>query len=434
MLESSWMLKREAMDEWRREHPSIDSWLRRLSEGTQRRYLEYAYEFFEWLKENGGQYQGKTPEEMLDLQEQANGRACFDQLQLIQTWIQQKKTRISTKNLMHSALRGFYQHNHVPLPKDPSFTFRSDIPPVQGELSVEDFKKIVLSSNTMYQFVFMAIFHGGMDEASFEYFNLHRWQQIEPQLKRGQQRLKISLPGRKRRRNVNPFYTFIGRDAVEKLRIHLKKRDPIKKGEPICYGEHGEPLSKEAIRKYFHRHAAQVGVIKQYTPPCPSCNGETRRVRSKAGTGTHKVYYICNECGAKTPASKVNMQRPSLRYGCNVHEIRDLFRSEWELSGARGIVAEFMLGHTIDPNEYNKIMKLHPEWAEGQFSIAEPYLNILSEDPRRVPVDRVLQLERELKAVREKAAVVDASKENLAEEVSELKRQMEEVLARLEKK
>lgn len=428
------MLKYEVMNEWRRQHPSIDSWLTRLGEGTQRRYLEYAYEFFQWLKENGGKYPGKTPEEMLDLQEGANGRGRFEQLQLIQFWIQQKKARISTKTLIHSALRGFYQHNHVPLPRDPSFTFRSDIPPVQGELSVEDFKKIVLSSNTMYQFVFMAMFQGGMDEASFEYFNLHGWQQIEPQLKRGQQRLKISLPGRKRRRNIVPFYTFMGKDAIQKLHLHLKERGTIKNGEPVCYGEHGEPLSKEAIRKYFHRHAVKVGVIKQYTPPCPSCKGETRRVRSKAGTGTHKVYYICNSCDAKTPASKINMERSSLRYGCNAHEIRDLFRSEWELSGARGIVAEFMLGHSIDPNKYNKIMKLHPEWAEGQYSIAEPYLNILSEDPRHIPVDRVLQLEHELRAAREKLALVDASRGNLAEDVTALKHQMEEILTRLEKK
>jgi len=428
------MFKYEVMEAWRREHPSVDFWLNRMSEGSQRRYLEYAYEFFEWLKENGGEYAAKSPEELLDLQDATNGRDRFKQLQVIQTFVQQKHVRISTKSLMYSGLRGFYEHNHVPLPRDPAFTFRSDIPPVQGELSVEDFKKIVLSSNDMYQFVFMAMFQGGMDEASFEFLNLHGWPQVEPQLKRGHERLKISLPGRKHKKNIRPFYTFIGRDAVVKLRAFLKQRGPIKNGEPVCYGEHGEPLSKEAIRKYFHRHAAEVGIIKQHTPPCPNCNGETRRVRSKAGTGTHKVYYVCNECEAKTPASEVNMQGPSLRYGCNVHEIRDLFRSEWELSGARGIVAEFMMGHSVDPNEYNKIMKLHPEWAEGQFSIAEPYLNILSEDPRHIPVDRVLQLERELKAAREKVALVDASKENLAEEVSELKRQMEEILARLEKK
>ena len=51
------------------------------------------------------------------------------------------------------------------------------------------------------------------------------------------------------------------------------------------------------------------------------------------------------------------------------------------------------MGHDIDPNHYNKIMKLHPEWAEEQYAKAEPFLNIVSEDPRKVGLERVRQLE-----------------------------------------
>jgi len=36
---------------------------------------------------------------------------------------------------------------------------------------------------------------------------------------------------------------------------------------------------------------------------------------------------------------------------------------------------------------------LHPEWAEEQYAKIEPFLNIISEDPRKVSLDRARQLE-----------------------------------------
>lgn len=50
------------------------------------------------------------------------------------------------------------------------------------------------------------------------------------------------------------------------------------------------------------------------------------------------------------------------------------------------------MGHDIDPNDYNKIMKLHPEWVERQYSLADPNLYLMSEDPRRIGVDQLEEL------------------------------------------
>ena len=55
--------------------------------------------------------------------------------------------------------------------------------------------------------------------------------------------------------------------------------------------------------------------------------------------------------------------------------------------------AEFFLGHDIDANHYNKIMQLHPEYAEEQYIKAMPFLNIVSEDPRKVALEKVRELE-----------------------------------------
>jgi len=63
--------------------------------------------------------------------------------------------------------------------------------------------------------------------------------------------------------------------------------------------------------------------------------------------------------------------------GKNPHEMRDLFRSMWEKSPAKGSVAEFCMGHVIDPLEYNKAFR-DDEWVRDQYLNAEPWLNIIS--------------------------------------------------------
>ncbi|MEM4727206.1 MAG: hypothetical protein QXD04_03000, partial [Candidatus Bathyarchaeia archaeon] len=85
------------------------------------------------------------------------------------------------------------------------------------------------------------------------------------------------------------------------------------------------------------------------------------------------------------------------RYGKNLHELRDLFKTRWRLSGCDTEVAEFFLGHEIDRLGYDKSPWEYPEWYEQQYRRAEPWLNILSEDPERVPVYE-LEAQKELVA------------------------------------
>lgn len=411
------MLKKEILKAWMREHPSIETWLDRVGESTREPYLKHIYEFFQWLAKNGGEFKDKTPEQLLDLQENTRGRERFKQLQSIQRWIQEKRARLKTKEGMYSAVKSWYAHNHVELPRDPTFTLKSDIPPVNATMALGDLKKIILSSNRLYQAVFLIMFQGAMSEAEFDYFNQNCWPEVREQLNRGKQRLKIYLPGRKRNKNKRFYYTFIGRDAVEALRRYLKQRGPINNGKPIFLNEKGELLTSSAIRSYFRRHAMEIGVIKPVTPNCKACGGETRRV-AKFIHSKRKIYYECLSCSKSILASKAPMHYFSIRYGVNPHEIRDVFRSEWDLSQAKGVAAEFFMGHSIDPNQYNKIMKLHPEWAEQQYALAEPYLNIFSEDPRSIPRDRAVALTARLQHL-ESALRFSLESQGLTKEVVE---------------
>lgn len=84
------------------------------------------------------------------------------------------------------------------------------------------------------------------------------------------------------------------------------------------------------------------------------------------------------------------------------------------------------MGHNIDPNQYNKIMKLHPSWAESQYELAEGYLNILSEDPRKIDRTNLEQLVE--KRVRERLANEHDRIEQLRRQVDKLTRRIDEML------
>ncbi len=138
------MLRKEEVEEWKSKHSTVEAWLNRLEPSTAYNYLGAAYDFFNWIQEQPG-YEGLEPEELLELQEKCQGRKRFRQLAMLQTWIQQQDVRLGTKQIRYSAIRSFYEHNHVALPRDPTFRLRADKPPVESELTFEDLKKIILS-------------------------------------------------------------------------------------------------------------------------------------------------------------------------------------------------------------------------------------------------------------------------------------------------
>lgn len=418
-------MKKEAVEKWVDEHPTVRAWLGRLASSTRYNYKLAAYDFFNWISQQPG-YEGVTPDELLEVQDKCQGRERFKQLSMLQTWVQQLDIRLGTKQIRYSAIRSFYEHNHVPFPKDATFRLRADKPPVESELAVEDLKKIIISSNKAYQAVYLIMFQSSMGCAEFEHFNHNSWPEVKAQLDEGKQRIKITLPGRKRQKNKMPYYSFIGKDAVQALKKYLdKKRGVIKNGEAIFLNEKGESITTQALERYFTRHAIKVGVIKRWTPACPACGAETRYERTRRGKKRLATFYVCDKCGKETPASEIKIPT-DIRYEAHAHEMRDTFRSEWDLSPARSVCAEFFMGHNIDPNDYNKLFKLHPEFAEQQYALAEPYLNILSEDPRKIDRTRIEELVE--KRVQERMANEHGRLERLEKDLQETKKLLEQML------
>lgn len=410
---------------WAEENSEVKDWLGRLASGTRHHYLVHFYAYFRWLQENGGEFSGRSVGELLDLQDRAVGRDRFKQLKMLQRYVSERRLRYSTKMDVYSVVRSFYAHNYVELPPDVTFKVHSDIPESNGTLDVDGLKRILGMAPLGYRAVFLCMFQSGMGEGEFEIFNMS-WNQVKTHLEGNRDVIKVLLPGRKHSKNQRPYYTLLARssDTVKALQKYLDvERGAVGEGEPIFQTKYGSKIKGANICQMFRVYAERAGLLKRETPKCPRCDGETIRMRKRIGTSRiQKVFYRCKKCGKNMFASEEN-KLPHTRYGLNPHEMRDVFRSEWHLSRADPDVAEFMMGHNVDPNKYDKIMKLHPEYAEEEYRKALPFLNILTEDPRKVSLDKVREIEektREIEALKRQMAEQQGSIKNLERMVADI--------------
>ncbi len=324
---------------------SVIRWLGRLRPSTARGYQSRFYAFMRWIKEGGGRFSDMTPDELVEYQKTCDDDSRYDILDAIQTYVSSLKLRHKSLKTTYAILRSFFLHNRCELPRDLSYRVNSDVEPVTGDLSINQIRDIVMSSNEVYRAVFLSMFQGSLDLSAFEHWNLNGWEQLRNDLQKKPNMIRIDIPGRKGMRNAKPFYSLIGGDAIDAIVNYLPNRPAG--GTAIFYTKDGKPVSKNSVKFYWLRHLDKIGIIDR----------------------------------------SANTEGKSKRYGKNLHEIRDVFRSQWEKSPAKGSVAEFMMGHLrqIDPNEYNKAFR-DEEWVRDVYEDALPMLQIMSSD---IPYGRI---------------------------------------------
>jgi site-specific recombinase XerC len=317
-----------------------------------------------WLKDHGGELEVLGPDELVKYQLDNRDYTILD---LVQEWVRGIDGRVSYKRRLYSTILSFFLHNRASLPDDPSFKIRGDKPPTNGNLKVEDLRRVLDSSNSMYRALFLCLFQAGMGMGELQYWNRTGLGSLLEQLSNGTHPIRIDLPGRKHNRNVKPYYTFLGKDAIEAVRYWLKIR-PDNGETAIFLTRDGTPPAEKSIRDYWMRHLRRLGLVK------PKLQSSLRS-----------------------------------RYGKNLHEIRATFRSRWRPSGVDVEVAEFFMGHNIDSLGYDKSPWQYPDWFKAQYLAAEPWLNILSDDPEKIPREdvkelqlRIHELERERNSERDR--------------------------------
>jgi len=354
-----------------------------------------------------------SPSELVEWLLKTDLRDRLRFLRLLQGYVNEKSWRYNTKQVVYSHCRSFFLHNFAALPIDRSFKFKSDIPPVDGKLTRANFIKIIHNSSKLYRAIFLMMWFTCMGSNEFEYVNVNHCGVVLDAVLNRKGIVKLTLPGRKQSRNVRNYYTLLEcskSDFAKAMRDYLKTLAKLPKN-CLFMNAHGKPVSRQNIQEYFRRRAVETGVIRLVTPRCARCGGETVKKRRKH-LEAFKWRYECRECDWKGWAYEVKVTLCHVRYGVNPHEIRDLMRSRWTPSGADPVVAEFMMGHTVDPNNYNKFMKYESQYVIAEYRKFLPWANILSGDPSKV--DRS-EIDSKLEAR-------DAEVEVLRREVATLKR------------
>jgi hypothetical protein len=327
-----------------------------------------------WVVQSGSEFVGYSPDQLVEYQRAASNSDVYTILdRLIIPYLQGKEGTHGYLSLIMGTIRSFFLHNRATLPRDTVYKIKPTRPPVRGDLSLEDIRSLILSSKPVYQAIFTSMFMGGMDQSTFVYWNENGWEDLENKLRKVKNTdeiwiHKIRVPGRKAGRNIKDFYTFIGRDALKVISEYVGHERP-QGARAIFVNNHGDPISKNAIYQYWNRHMRKIGLVS--------------REKGKDN-----------------------------RTGKNPHELRDVFRSRWRLSGVDVEIAEFLLGHDIDKLGYDKSPHYFPDWFEEQYELAMPYLNIMTEDPEKIPrkqirkeqttmTRRIEELEEQLRQLRE---------------------------------
>lgn len=395
--------------------PYVVKWLGGLAESTKRNRLPLMNSFFDFI--------GSSPGEAVEFQK--GNPMSYKFVDLAYKWIEEGNLGVGTMHIRVSMINGFFIANRVPLPKD-RHKFHSDKEPVFGELTVDELKKVLVSCKLNYRCPFLIMFQSGSGVGELRYINEHHADHVWNMVRKGKQIIRLNMPGRKAKRNVQPYYTFIGTDAIETLKQFFHSRG-WKKDNVLFRNEYENPLTTNNLQTHFRSHAFKVGIIKRYTPACLDCGGETVRQEKPSKS----VNYVCTVCQSEYTTKDYGVTpqvQGGIRYRAKTHELRDLFRTEFHraqtYANADPAVAEFCMGHTstIDPLKYDKIMH-DASYTLSEYRKALPYLNIMSEDPRTVPRT---EIDKELEAYKAESMVLRKEVLGLQEKVRSIEDAFEE--------
>jgi integrase len=348
---------------------------------------------------------------MIEHQDEAVNSHRYEMVDLMQGFINSLEgRRAGYKRKVRSTIRSFFAHNRTELPKDPRFIIRTDVQRVVGTLTLDEARRVILAVNPAYKAIFLSMLQGGMGKAEFEYWNLNGWESLKKQLRDDPRVIRVDLPGRKKARNIRPYFTLLGGDASEAIRNWLQHRP-----EKIpTY--HSDDMRKDPEKRRILKEELNTAIFtnKYHTP-----------ILADAAA----VYWtrFCKRLGI---VPKEEGASRGSRYGKNLHELRTLFRSQWEKApNIKVSVAEYLMGHEVDPLDYNQAFR-DEDWTRKEYLKALPMLQIISSGKPfgQVQEDEVVHLNGRIKDLE---AEVDQLRSNKNTEVASLRRDVAELRAML---
>ena len=314
----------------------VERWLDTFSVTTRQGCKSGIGMFETWLRGKGG---FASLEDAVRFQKSAVGDDRYRIVDLLTDWLKNCGGAYKGLTWRNSIVRSFFRESRAELP-----VVRLNLTPTRdmavGRLGLDVFQTLLKSADLRDQAIYLTCFQGLFDQYRFfQYFNPKGYELGEYIKTTGTKepyRIEV-LRGRKS--NRNSYNTWIGHDALEAWKLYFdRKRGWPQEGESAALDRYGKPLTQHG---FFRSHSRRL-----------------RNLHYINGYGTH-----------------------ASRYGYNPHELRDLARSILEKARSKDFntnSVEYWMGHTVDPQFYNKIWKLDADYNLNQYRIAEKYLNILS--------------------------------------------------------
>lgn len=139
--------------DWRETEP-VRRWRERVSPNTFPTCFGYLYRFLKGV--------GKDPETAILWARETPDK--YQVLDAIQNYvIRMDGRRYQTKECAYAALRSYFIHNRVMLPRDPSFQIRSDQPPVERKLTIDNLRELVGLATQPFRSMIMLKWMGLLD-------------------------------------------------------------------------------------------------------------------------------------------------------------------------------------------------------------------------------------------------------------------------------
>jgi integrase len=337
------------------ESPAVGRWMRKMRGKPINKFYVFRAWLW-WCKTNEPELYGLNPDGLIDYQKKTRGTdAEFVIHDAIDGWLYENGGVYNTLRTYKTTINSFFMHNRAELTKDPTSRLKPTRFSQVAMFTLEEIRSIYSTASPMIRAVMLSLIMGGMGCEELLYWSQTGYNSLVSQLENNEPLIKVELPGRKKMKGIKPYYTILGRDAIKALKEYLKEREKLvdnRNSKHIFISTRGNPLTYSSLYQSWMRLLRRLKLIRV------------------AQNGTHH------------------------RYGKNLHELRDFYRTRWEKSPATKTVGEYFMGHTIDRLGYNKAF-LDQQYMKQEYSKAEPFLNVISQDPTKISQYELIRKQNE---------------------------------------
>jgi len=326
---------------------SVEKWLRKYPESTKSEYSQALARYFKWLRVV--KRIKLLPKEMLNdhlkcrKSEDVTIRKKHLNLALEFTRDNPDFQDFSDarKKLLFAAIRSFYSEYEVPLTTAKGVFGKVRTKYKRKQMTLDEAKKIIGASPQREKTILLIMLQSGMSIGDVLFKFTYKWKEIKPQLNKP--RIRVDMEGRKG--NVEPYFTYISRDAIHELKKYIAERGEPKEGEAIFITSTGRALMRMEVYNVLKPIYRKAGIDKQFR--------------------SHTT-----------------------------HMLRKLFKTE-SRPPERGIdqdIIEFMMGHKAGLDAvggvYDRTPELYSEVIEREYEKLEPYVNIFSQEKTRIELQK----------------------------------------------